>query len=122
MNYKDKYFYIPSVHAIVYCHDEDETGLILSGNCVFVRDAKTDTSRQFITHDNFKALNPKEIDLRKMDAYKFLEISTYVSAYRVTKWSKDDEYRFIWPTLSTAEDRPSVRPKPVLLSPKFQHR
>lgn len=70
---KGKYFYIASYARVVYCHEDSDGGLILSGLCRFMDDALKATTRQSISRGLMMMLEPKEIDPTKLSEYDFLE-------------------------------------------------
>lgn len=79
---KNKLYFISGYHALVYCHEETETNVVLGGLCTFVADAKWNILRQTISKVNFIKLRPIIINEADLDGYKFIKTHEFTPTYK----------------------------------------
>jgi hypothetical protein len=85
---KQKYYYIPGYHRMVYCHDECDGILTFGGMTDYVNDARTNILRQNVSVNEFVAQKPKEVLLSELGEYSFLYVNPITGQYKITQGSQ----------------------------------
>lgn len=67
-----KIYFLAIYNRLVFCHQHNESKLILSGLCKYVSDAKTTITRQQISVLEFAKLQPIEVNLSNINKHYFL--------------------------------------------------
>ena len=90
------YYYIPSLHKLIYCHEiVFKDYLILGGNANYLDDSKTNSLRQGVEVDYFLKFNPITIDIKYIDKYPFLTLCNITKSWRINSSYLYNEERYL---------------------------